>query len=150
MIDGRFRERIHRLQPVELPPPQLLLSTSALQSLEPDALYQKMEPLQRIEVGGNTVVAIVAAQYLAEPAVLFGHRHVPPCSHLHSQLCQLPIQPRCLRPPLDRELSRPGAPTIVGEPQKRERLRPPQTCLRSSFGREQPKLNEPGLALIER
>jgi len=38
----------------------------------------------------------------------------------------------------------------VGEPQKRERLRPPQTCLRSSFGREQPKLNEPGLALIER
>src|SRR5205823_3084902 len=84
------------------------------------------------------------------PGVLFGHLHMPPLPQLHSQLFQLARQPRRLRLPLDDKLSTSCCPTVMCEPQEVEGLWSSQTRPCSLSGSKPPKLDEPGLALIER
>src|SRR5579871_671778 len=82
--------------------------------------------------------------------MLLGHFHMPPLPQLHSQLFQLASHSRRLRLPLDDKLSTSSCRTVMCEPQEVECLWSSQARPCSLSGSKAPKLDESGLALIER
>ena len=112
-MDGRFREWKDHLQSIELRPIHFGLLAASLQGFEPHALDQVVELVHCFVVEDETVVAVVPAQDLTQPGMLFGHRYMPPLPQLHSKLFQLASYPRRLRLPLDDELSTSSCPTVI-------------------------------------
>src|SRR5215210_6989920 len=148
-MGSRPRKRKDKLQAIELRPIHLGLLAASLQGLEPHALNQVVELVHCSVVEDEAVVAVVPAQDLTQPGMLFGHRYMPPPPQLQSKLFQLASHPRRLRLPLDDELSTSSGRTVMCEPQEVECLWSSQTRPCSLSGSKTPKLDESGLALIE-
>ena len=75
-MDRRSRERKVALQAIKLSPVDSRFLAASLQSFEPHPLNQLVELVQRPAIEDEAVIAVVTAQYLAQPGMLLSLIHI--------------------------------------------------------------------------
>ena len=126
-------------------PVHLVPLPSAPKRTKPETFDLVAEGPKALLVAGDSVVAEVSSDDLAEPSALLGDGLMAALLQLQLQLVQLGRHSLLHRPPLDLKLSVLRGAACMREPEEIEGLRGPEVCLLPSVHRKATELDEPCL-----